>query len=71
MSVLIYTGVLEKLYFYAGYTVGNAIWIVMAVILSFVLALPVFYDLTQFLEKKLMAGQTQKLRDFSRSASFQ
>lgn len=30
-----------------------------------------FYDLTRFLEEKLMAGQTQKLRDFSRSAIFQ
>lgn len=52
LSVLIYTGVLEKLYFYAGYTVGNAIWIVMAVILSFVLALPVFNRIVNF-ESKL------------------
>lgn len=52
LSVLIYSGALESVYSIFGVEVGIWIWILMAVVLTLILALPIFNKAVNF-EKRL------------------
>lgn len=52
LSVLIYSGALESVYSIFGVEVGICIWIFMAVVLTLILALPIFNKAVNF-EKRL------------------